>query len=158
MMRKRGSKHERGQSLVEFALSLPILILILSGLIDIGRVYFAYIFLEEAAAEAALYVALNPDCTNENGLPKCVNPNNAEWRARNSGSSQGIVRRDTLFVSATTSGGGFNIGVGDVVTVNATMEFAFSMPGMAAVMQTINANGSNVLLLSVQATHLVVTE
>ena len=76
-MKLPGKNKEQGQSLVEFAITLPILILILSGLMDLGRAYYIYVALEEAVAEAALYLAISPDCPDENLLTKCENPNNA---------------------------------------------------------------------------------
>ena len=50
----------RGQSLVEFALVLPILTLITVMAIDFGRVYFSYIQIHNAAREAANYAASSP--------------------------------------------------------------------------------------------------
>lgn len=91
-------KREQGQSLVEFAITLPVLLLIMSGLLDLGRAYYTFIALEEAVAEAALYLAISPDCPDDdtNGddtvdssdLSKCVNPNNARYRAENSGNAE----------------------------------------------------------------------
>ena len=80
---------ERGQSLVEFAISLPVLILILSGLMDLGRAYYTYVALEEAVAEAALYLAISPDCPDDtSGAAVCANPNNAIYRAINAGNDE----------------------------------------------------------------------
>lgn len=62
-------RRERGQSLVEFALALPILMILLSGLLDLGRVYFTYLTLQDSAAEAGLYLSLNPGCPFETGNP-----------------------------------------------------------------------------------------
>jgi Flp pilus assembly protein TadG len=49
-MRKRPTK--RGQSLVEFALILPIFLLFLFGIIDLGRGVYAYNTIQNAAREA----------------------------------------------------------------------------------------------------------
>ncbi len=49
----RGRDH--GQSLVELALTLPLLFLILFGTIDLGRAYFAYVTITNAAREGARY-------------------------------------------------------------------------------------------------------
>jgi DNA-binding NarL/FixJ family response regulator len=51
---------ERGQSLVEVALALPLLLLIVIGLIDIGRVYGYAISTTSAAREAAIFAARTP--------------------------------------------------------------------------------------------------
>ena len=53
---------ERGQSLVEMSLMLVILLTILSGVIDLGRGFFSYIAIQNAAGEGALYAAINPRC------------------------------------------------------------------------------------------------
>jgi Flp pilus assembly protein TadG len=47
------SHHSRGQSLVEFSLVLPILLLLLVGITDFGRVFNAGIVEEAAARDAA---------------------------------------------------------------------------------------------------------
>lgn len=52
--------HEKGQSLVEVALAMPILILIVAGILDVGRAYFTYVALTDAAAEGAAYAAIHP--------------------------------------------------------------------------------------------------
>ncbi len=44
---------QKGQSLVEFALVLPLFVLILVGIFDIGRAFFAYIAISNAAREGA---------------------------------------------------------------------------------------------------------
>ncbi len=58
----------RGQSLVELALMMPVLMFILAGMLDLGRVYYAYVTITNAAREGASYGASNPtqvgsDCT-----------------------------------------------------------------------------------------------
>jgi Flp pilus assembly protein TadG len=49
---------DRGASAVEFALVLPILLLIVFGIVDFGRAYNAQIALSEAAAQGARVLAL----------------------------------------------------------------------------------------------------
>lgn len=44
---------ERGQALVEFALILPLFLLILFGLFDVGRAIYAFNTINQAAREAA---------------------------------------------------------------------------------------------------------
>lgn len=55
-----------GQGLVEFALTLPILILILVGVLDLGRLSFAAMTVTNAAREGARYGAANPG--NDSGI------------------------------------------------------------------------------------------
>ncbi|HSH79425.1 MAG TPA: TadE family protein [Herpetosiphonaceae bacterium] len=47
-----------GQNLVEFALMLPVLVIILLGVLDLGRSFYTYISLTNAAREAAREAAL----------------------------------------------------------------------------------------------------
>lgn len=58
-MRRFMSRSARGQSLVEFALVLPILILMLVGTLDLGRVVLANDTVSTAAREAARYAIVH---------------------------------------------------------------------------------------------------
>ena len=58
MSRLRSS--ERGQSVVELALILPVLLLLLASAIDLGRLYYSQITVNDAAREGALEAAHNP--------------------------------------------------------------------------------------------------
>ena len=51
---------ERGQSLVELAVSLLILLYLLSGAAEFGVLFFQYVQLRDAAQEGALYGSMNP--------------------------------------------------------------------------------------------------
>jgi PKD repeat protein len=50
-----------GQSLVEFALILPVLLLFFAAALDLGRVFYANITLHNAAREGAFQAAVKPD-------------------------------------------------------------------------------------------------
>ena len=52
-----------GQSLVEFAFLTPVLLLILLGTIDLGRLYANYVDLKHAARDGAGYGLLKPTDT-----------------------------------------------------------------------------------------------
>lgn len=58
---KTVQRSQRGQSVIEFAIVLPVLLLIALGAVDVGRVFFDYIGLRAAAMDAALYGARFPD-------------------------------------------------------------------------------------------------
>jgi Flp pilus assembly protein TadG len=64
---------ENGQSLVEFAITLVILLILLAGLVDTGRALFTYLALRESAEEGALFGSTDPSNTSA-----------IEARARNS--------------------------------------------------------------------------
>lgn len=75
------SQHTAGQSLVEFALVLPVLLLLVLGALDLGRLFSTKITLTNAAREGANYLARHPTdalngyantinaATNEASLP-----------------------------------------------------------------------------------------
>ncbi len=52
--------HERGQSLTEAAIFITLLMVVLAGLIDLGRMYYTYLALKDAAAEGAAYGSMEP--------------------------------------------------------------------------------------------------
>ncbi len=60
---RRSHDTERGQSLVEIALALPLVLVALLGLVDVGRSYVYTTALTNAAREAALYAATTPTAT-----------------------------------------------------------------------------------------------
>jgi len=60
-VKKRRRKSESGQALVEFALVLPILLILLCGIIDFGWIYYNQISLSNAAREGARYAAIHYD-------------------------------------------------------------------------------------------------
>jgi len=51
---RRALGSERGQSMAELAIFLPLLLLILSGVLDFGRVIHSYVVVVNAAREAAV--------------------------------------------------------------------------------------------------------
>ena len=63
-MRKRLSfdRNSRGQTLVEFALILPIFILLLVGIFDFGRAIYAYNTISNAAREAVRVGIVDQSC------------------------------------------------------------------------------------------------
>ncbi len=58
----------QGQSIIEFALMVPILAVVLIGILDLGRVYYAYIAVVNSGREGARYGAAHPPrfCADSN--------------------------------------------------------------------------------------------
>lgn len=52
-------KSRKGQALVETALTLPILLLVVMGIIEFGRIFNAELIVSNAAREGARYAALH---------------------------------------------------------------------------------------------------
>ena len=86
---------ERGQGLVEFALTVVFLTILLMGVLDLGRAYFSYLALKDAAQEGAYFGSAFPQCVDNNGInndsPACADPNNVLYRVRHSTPVGGLV-------------------------------------------------------------------
>jgi Flp pilus assembly protein TadG len=54
------SKKNNGQAVLEMVLILPILLVLVVGALELGRVYFAKIVIKNAAREGAYYLSLHP--------------------------------------------------------------------------------------------------
>lgn len=66
-MKMKSLKKEEGQALVEFALILPILLLLIIAVIDFGWLFMARIRVTNAAREAVRYYAVHKDTGNTEG-------------------------------------------------------------------------------------------
>jgi hypothetical protein len=60
-MRNRSA--QGGQSLAEFALVVPILLTLVLFALDMGRLFYAYVTIQDAARVAASYAGANPFAT-----------------------------------------------------------------------------------------------
>lgn len=58
-------RRERGQSFVELAMSLVVLLLLVGGVVDLGRAFFTFMALRDSVQEGALYGSINPTLTQE---------------------------------------------------------------------------------------------
>jgi hypothetical protein len=57
LFEKRAGKKTRGQTMVEFALVLPVLLMTMYGIMEFGRLLFIYVTTASASREAARYAA-----------------------------------------------------------------------------------------------------
>jgi Flp pilus assembly protein TadG len=114
----------RGQSLVEFALLLPLLILILVGILDLGRITATYVILENAAREGARYGASGTYTQSQ-------------ILARAQAEAQGtIVNPAQMTIQCTPSS--CNDVVGNPLTVQITYPFTFITTYLFAGLNTLN--------------------
>ncbi|HUS21079.1 MAG TPA: TadE family protein [Aeromicrobium sp.] len=63
-MKRVGHRRARGQTLVEFAMVLPIIILLVMGTVDLGRAVFTYNTLAQSARSASRLAIVNQNITN----------------------------------------------------------------------------------------------
>lgn len=124
-MRRRGPRRgEAGQSLVELALALPILLALLVGIFEFGRAWNVRQVLTAAAREGAR-MAVIP------GADQAVVENDIDGRLTAAGLNPGDV---------TVSIVGMDDGIGDPTTVTLTTEYTFLFLG--PVVSLIGGDGS----------------
>ena len=69
----RARRGRRGQALVEFALTAPVFLLLLMGVVDLGRVIYYYSTIDQAAAEGArVAIRDSPLLPNNNAVLTAV--------------------------------------------------------------------------------------
>ncbi len=56
---------EKGQSMVELALTITFLMVLLAGTIDLGHAFFVWLAMRDAAQEGATYGSYNPAITKD---------------------------------------------------------------------------------------------
>ena len=59
----QSKQKEHGQSMVELALTITILMALLAGTIDLGRAFFTWLTMRDAAQEGASYGSIEPTDT-----------------------------------------------------------------------------------------------
>ena len=107
----QGKEREKGQSLVEMALVLPVVLVILAIVLDLGRIYYVAVALTDAAGEGATYAAINPADT-------------VGVIARAQEASGGLVQIDTGMVTVDAPA----IAAGAPVTVTVHYDFKVATP------------------------------
>ncbi|UCH59062.1 MAG: pilus assembly protein [Anaerolineales bacterium] len=113
---------EKGQSLVEFSVSLVVLLVMLAGLVDLGRGLFTYMALRDAAQEGALYGSFNP--TDTAGIEARI--------GNNSNMLRDIVSSGSLLRSVSHDGSPCT---GEAITVQVTYQnFPITMPFLGSIL------------------------
>lgn len=105
---------QQGQSLVEMAIMMIVLLLIMAGVLDFGRMYFTYLALQNAAGEGAAYGAINPQWEDSGDN---ADPNNIAYRTRTESTGNLIDWTDTDIVVEVPS---YDSGAPITVTVSYT--------------------------------------
>ncbi len=144
------AKHERGQSLVELAITLPILILLLLGTLDFGMAIFSYSMLRDAAQEGAFYGSFNPD--NEEEIENRAR--NISPRAEDVVFSSPVRLRDTDTVKVKVEAlgdacQGATNGVANSIQVKVSYRYPILMPFVGRLI------GSNTIPLTGTASNII---
>jgi Flp pilus assembly protein TadG len=133
---------QRGQSLVELAISLTVMLLLLAGAVTFGMALFSYVALRDAAQEGALYGSFNPYATSD---PTYATPNTAgiQQRVRAASSSPIDLQNDpnvTIDVAVTPSGAlaceGTTSGTPNGIQVTVRWPYHIIMPYVGGILGT----------------------
>lgn len=128
-------KNEEGQSLIEFAISLTLLLIMLAGIVDIGRIFFVYITIREAAQEGAAFASVCP----ANAAVETRVRTSSSWPIDLSTNNPNVTVNATIQPQ---------IGVPLIVTVR-YINFTLSMPFIGSFL------GSQTIDIEANAQHLV---
>jgi Flp pilus assembly protein TadG len=91
-------RNHRGQSLVEFALLLPLLLVLIVSTIELGRLFFTKIVITNAAREGAYYLTMTPSDYD----PGTGNAPNAAFAAQRDASNSGVSAITVTFTPTTS--------------------------------------------------------
>ena len=121
----------RGQSLVELAIVLPVLLLLVGGAVDLGRLFSAQVAISNAAKEGAFFGATSPRCDE----PKagCVDPRTVSWHVE-----EEVAGVDPLTYTVECLSGGSPVSVevcaeDDMYRVTVEHHFALVTPILSAI-------------------------
>ena len=143
--RKTHIANEQGQSLVEFSLMVIILTALLLGILDLGRAYFSFLALQDAAGEGATYAAQYPTYVTSTNS---ANPNNITYRVKNAAPIGTLVDWNSATVTVTNSG---STSQGQPITVTVTTSYQLITPFVGTIV------GSQTLPLSAVSVAIITT-
>ena len=146
--RFRGSEHQRGQSLVELALTLPVLLLLTLIALDFGRVYLGYINLQNMTRIATNFAANHPEAwgadPDAKDQARYRNQILADATATNcrlpEQGGKAVVPEPTF---TDVNGDGNSQGLGDSVNVALTCTFDVITPGISNILGGTVAVGAD---------------
>lgn len=144
-------KLERGQSLVELAISLPVILLLMLGTLDFGMATYAYLVIRDAAQEGALYGSINPNSQQEiENRTRNISPVNPEGYTF---TPVELQNKDLVEVTIKTSGKkcqGITNGIINSITVNVTYQYSLIIPLAEIII------GSNNIALAATSTNVII--
>jgi Flp pilus assembly protein TadG len=140
----------RGQAMVEFALLLPVLLLLLVVAIDFGRLFATFVAVNNAAREGAAYAGLHPTQFTSTDSP---DPENVTYRARQEVENPSDTRFTAVTVAAPTCNPApcptvLGTGGGKTIQVTVSTNFRFFTPIISALLGSslqLNASATAVV-------------
>ena len=112
----------RAQALVEFAIVLPVLLLLVGGAIDFGRLFYTRVSIENAAKEGAFFGASHPRCDVSQSA--CADPSNVTWHVENEAAASPL----TLTIECIHAGSSVALmGCAEDDTYQVTVEHRFQL-------------------------------
>lgn len=142
---------QRGQSLVEFAISLTVFLILLAGTVDFGIGLFHYIAMRDAAQEGALYGSINPPPLPGSRTCPDFNIDRICERVLTASGQNGIIRDmydSGMTVTVDTADG---VCEGYALTVTLQYDYPLTMPFIGA------AIGSDHIRLTAAAVDTILT-
>ncbi len=140
--RQHQPRGERGQSMVEMAISMTVLMWIVVGVLDIGRLYMTYVAVQNAAAEGALYAAIHPTWVNDcpTGAFGCNDPttDSIVARVRNEAPQGTMVSWDSAEIIVNTP---FGTTVGQTVSVEVRFQYEMITPLISNMFPSVTLTG-----------------
>ena len=137
---------ERGASLVELALILPVLSLLVFGVVDLGRAYQLHLRAEGAAREGISFAQIHPNDVVCTGAPDIVTRVSAEEAGLAERPGFGVAvsgQADGGAFVALEGCGGTVAGPGDRVRVEVTLGYDVLTPVVQRVVgRTIHLTGA----------------
>ena len=121
-------ERSRGQAVVEFALIIPVFMLLLLLAVDFGRLFFTYIQLNNTAREGAAYAALNPTTDNSTLTTNALLESNVQAQSGEGAVTATASCVDSFGTSLACSSALGGTGAGNRVTVNVGETFSFFTP------------------------------
>lgn len=132
-----GRRRSRGQSMVEFALVLPLFLFVLAMTADFGRLFYSYVAVANGAKEGAMYGSRNPICATNADPTTCPDPNNVTYRVQNEASNiSGIAVPlvECLAPDGTVRSQLTQCAPNDTYVVQASYQFTFLTPILSSVL------------------------
>lgn len=137
----QAKRSEKGQSMVELAVGIIVLLVLLAGIIDLGRLLFFYISLRDAAQEGAVYGQIHNE-SSQTAYCAAINQRISEYL----NNPAGLAITVTMDNQACASASAANTCSGKEIKINVKSPFSFAMPLFGGTTITLMAEITGTIL------------